>query len=92
MQVNAPDQRHELVLPDLGLGQTPIVASVWLVDVGASVTAGDRLLEVVAGAVTVDLPSPASGVLTTVFVEEDEILAIGQVLAIVDAPPAQEST
>lgn len=80
-----PRQRHELLLPDLGMADVPVLASMWLVEPGAAVIAGDRLLEVVAGSVTVDLPSPASGTLTEVFVAEDEPLVVGQVLAIVVA-------
>ena len=72
-----------LLLPDLGLGQTPITASVWLSDVGAQVYEGDRLLEVCAGEVTIDLPSPASGVLLEQYVGEDDVLQVGQVLGLV---------
>ena len=71
----------------MGMGDVPVLASVWLVEVGAEVTEGDRLLEVVAGAVTVDLPSPATGTLAEVFVGEDEPLAVGQLLAVVAARP-----
>jgi pyruvate/2-oxoglutarate dehydrogenase complex dihydrolipoamide acyltransferase (E2) component len=84
-------ERHELVLPDLAMGDVPVLASVWLVEVGAEVTEGDRLLEVVAGAVTVDLPSPATGRLAEVFVGEDEPLVVGQLLAVVTANPADAS-
>jgi pyruvate/2-oxoglutarate dehydrogenase complex dihydrolipoamide acyltransferase (E2) component len=76
-------QRHELVLPDLDLGEIPITASVWLVDPGQEVVEGDRLLEVAAGNVTVDLPAPASGILTETLVAEDDQLAVGQVLGVI---------
>jgi pyruvate/2-oxoglutarate dehydrogenase complex dihydrolipoamide acyltransferase (E2) component len=79
------------VLPDLGMGDVPVLASVWLVEVGALVTEGDRLLEVVAGAATVDLPSPATGTLSEVFVSEDDPLVVGQLLAVVDANPQDVS-
>ena len=75
---------HKLVLPDLGMGQVPVVASIWLVEPGSEVSVGDRLLEVVAGSVTVDLPSPASGVLTETLVSEDEPLEAGQVLGVIE--------
>ncbi len=78
-------QRHEVLLPDLGMADVPVLVSVWLVEPGAAVVEGDRLLEVVAGSVTVDLPSPASGTLAEVLVAEDEPLVIGQLLAIVVA-------
>jgi 2-oxoglutarate dehydrogenase E2 component (dihydrolipoamide succinyltransferase) len=80
--------RCELRLPDLGAEGFPIIASVWLVEPGARVAAGDRLLEVAFGAVTVDLPSPASGVLVETCVEEDDELAVGQVLGVIAAAPS----
>lgn len=80
-----PKRRHTLTLPDLGLGSREIVASLWLVDPGGSLNAGDRLLEVLAGSVTIDLPAPASGVLVEILVVEDEPLAIGQPLAVIES-------
>lgn len=77
-------RRHELVLPDLGMREVPVVASVWLVEPGSHVSEGDRLLEVVAGSVTVDLPAPAGGVLTEMLVSEDEALDVGQVLGVIE--------
>jgi len=78
--------RHNLVLPDLGLSGTTVTASVWLVEVGSEVSQGDRLLEILAGSVTVDLPSPVSGVLIAQHVMEEDELMAGQVLATIDAP------
>lgn len=77
-------ERHVLVLPELGLGDRDLVASVWLVEPGSEVTAGDRLLEVLAGEVTIDLPAPASGVLVETLVEDDEPLIVGQPLAVIE--------
>lgn len=76
-----------LTLPELGLAGFPVTVSVWHVEVGSEVTAGDRLLEIVAGGVTVDLPSPASGVLAKTFVHEDDELQTGQLLAEIDEAP-----
>jgi 2-oxoglutarate dehydrogenase E2 component (dihydrolipoamide succinyltransferase) len=76
--------RHSLVLPELGLGQTPIVAGAWLKRPGDRAIEGDRLLEIVADGVTVDLPAPASGVLTETLVEENEMLTVGQRLAVIE--------
>jgi len=74
---------HPLVLPDLGMPRVTIVAGPWLVEPDSTVTEGDRLLEVVAGAVTIDLPAPASGRLVEMLVAEDDELSVGQVLAII---------
>lgn len=77
-------RRHELILPDLGLGAQAVSASVWLSEPGSRVYEGDRLLEVAAGEVTIDLPSPATGVLVELCVHEDDILTTGQVLGIIE--------
>lgn len=85
-------KHYRLVLPDLGLGQRQVVASLWLVEQGAEVAAGDRLLEVLADNVTVDLPAPASGVLAETLVVEDEPLSVGQLLAVIEANEPAEPT
>jgi pyruvate/2-oxoglutarate dehydrogenase complex dihydrolipoamide acyltransferase (E2) component len=80
-----PPRQVELRLTDLGLGDTPITASVWHANLGDSLLEGGRLLEVAAGEVTVDLSSPAPGTLVAKLVEVDDELAVGQVLGIVAA-------
>ena len=77
--------RHNLILPDLGIDEVPIVACLWLVDRGSRVAAGDPLLEVLAGPATVDLPAPTDGVLVETLVSEDDPLAIGQRLAVIES-------
>ena len=75
---------RDLVLPDLGFGQRPVVVSLWLVRRGTRVTAGMPLIEVLAGGAVVDLPSPADGVLTRKLVAENDVLRVGQRLAIIE--------
>jgi pyruvate/2-oxoglutarate dehydrogenase complex dihydrolipoamide acyltransferase (E2) component len=81
VDATAGDQRERLVVPDLGLEDVPLAVSLWLVPVGASVSAGDRVVELVAGSVTIDLEAPVSGRLVTWLVEEDEAVTAGTVLA-----------
>lgn len=78
-------ERHVLTLPDLGLPGRPLTASVWLVRRGSEVTEGDRLLEVLAGEVTVDLSAPASGILTKKLVRDDEPIRVGQELGVIES-------
>jgi pyruvate/2-oxoglutarate dehydrogenase complex dihydrolipoamide acyltransferase (E2) component len=75
-------------LPDLGLGEEPIVATVWFAKAGEGVIEGDRLLEIMVGDATIDLPSPATGTLAERSVREDERLESGQVLGYVRAAAA----
>jgi pyruvate/2-oxoglutarate dehydrogenase complex dihydrolipoamide acyltransferase (E2) component len=78
--------QHVLRLPELGLSHVPLVASLWLVARGSQVTEGDRVLEVLAGDVTVDLAAPASGRLTAKLVDDDDPITVGQALAIIEMP------
>jgi len=77
--------RHELTLPELGLDGQPIVVSLWLVERGARVREGEQVLEVLAGPATIDLPAPADGVLVDMLVEEDDVLRVGQPLAVIES-------
>ena len=45
--------REDLLLPHLGLDEQPIALSLWLVKNGGRVTAGEPVVEVLAGGVTV---------------------------------------
>ena len=76
--------RHNLVLPDLGLGDRPVTVSLWLVELGSDVTEGDRVVELASDGVTVDLPAPASGKLVETFVGEDDEVQIAQILGVIE--------
>ena len=77
-------ERIELRMPDLDLPGTTVTACSWHAAVGSRVVEGDRLLEVLAGEVTVDLAAPASGKLVQRCVEIDEQLQINQLLAVIE--------
>ncbi|MBI1248440.1 biotin attachment protein [bacterium] len=74
------EELHPLILPDLGLADILLRTSLWLVPRGSFVREGDRVLEVLAGEVTFDIVSPATGVLCQQSTEEDEIVLAGQIL------------
>jgi pyruvate/2-oxoglutarate dehydrogenase complex dihydrolipoamide acyltransferase (E2) component len=73
-------QRERLVVPEFGL-DVPLAVALWLVPEGAEVIEGDRVVQLVAGGATIDLEAPVSGRLVVQFVEEDEAVAVGAVLA-----------
>lgn len=72
--------RHPILVPDLGLAPPRVRLSLWLTPLHARVVEGDRLVELVAGEVTVDLPAPATGRLVEQHAAEDESLEVGQQL------------
>jgi pyruvate dehydrogenase E2 component (dihydrolipoamide acetyltransferase) len=60
----------------------------WLKQVGDQVAADEALLEVSTDKVDTEIPSPVSGVLLEVRVQEDETVEVGSVLAVVGEPGA----
>ena len=73
-----------LLMPDLDLPpQQAITVSSWLVPLGREVFEGDRLLEVLAGEVLVDLPAPATGRLVQKSAAEGEVVVASQILGVV---------
>jgi pyruvate/2-oxoglutarate dehydrogenase complex dihydrolipoamide acyltransferase (E2) component len=75
-----------VILPDLGTGpDVPIVVSHWYAARGEDVWEGDRLVEVLVGPATFDVPSPTTGRLAEIREREDDRVAPGAVLGLVAA-------
>jgi pyruvate/2-oxoglutarate dehydrogenase complex dihydrolipoamide acyltransferase (E2) component len=75
----------EVELPDLGddAGDEAVV-SEWRYEEGELVDKDESLVEVVARDETVEVASPASGILIERFVEEGDVVRVGDVLALVE--------
>jgi pyruvate/2-oxoglutarate dehydrogenase complex dihydrolipoamide acyltransferase (E2) component len=73
-----------VVLPELGTGpDVPIVVSHWFAERGDEVWEGDRLVEVLVGPATFDVPVPTSGRLAVIHGLEDDRVTPGTVLGLV---------
>jgi pyruvate dehydrogenase E2 component (dihydrolipoamide acetyltransferase) len=85
----------QVTLPELGESVTEGTVSRWLKRVGESVDADEPLLEVSTDKVDTEIPSPASGTLLEIRVQEDETVGVGAVLAVIGeagaaaAPPPE---
>jgi 2-oxoglutarate dehydrogenase E2 component (dihydrolipoamide succinyltransferase) len=83
-------------MPQLGESVTEGTVTRWLKQEGERVEADEPLLEVSTDKVDTEIPSPVSGVLRGITVAEDETVAVGAELAVIDeegapasaAPPA----
>lgn len=84
-------RRVALVLPDLGLGALPLTVSQWLVRRDGAVVEGDRVLEVLADSVSIDVSAPASGRLVQQCVGPDDELRPGQTLGTIECESADDS-
>src|SRR5215217_468387 len=86
----------QVTLPELGESVTEGTVSRWLKREGESVDADEPLLEVSTDKVDTEIPSPASGTLLEIRVQEDETVGVGAVLAVIGeagaaAAPAPEA-
>ncbi|QAY61320.1 2-oxoglutarate dehydrogenase, E2 component, dihydrolipoamide succinyltransferase [Microbacterium protaetiae] len=70
-----------VVLPALGESVTEGTVTRWLKNVGDTVQEDEGLLEISTDKVDTEIPSPVSGVLEEILVQEDETVEVGAVLA-----------
>ena len=73
----------EVTLPALGESVTEGTISRWLKTVGDTIEADEPLVEVSTDKVDTEVPSPATGTLLEIRVQEDEDAEVGSVLAII---------
>jgi 2-oxoglutarate dehydrogenase E2 component (dihydrolipoamide succinyltransferase) len=87
-------------MPQLGESVTEGTVTRWLKKEGERVEADEPLLEVSTDKVDTEIPSPVSGILRGITVGEDETVAVGAELAVIDegsgegaaaAPAAQQA-
>jgi 2-oxoglutarate dehydrogenase E2 component (dihydrolipoamide succinyltransferase) len=71
----------DVKLPVLAEGVDKASVSYWHKNVGDAVKEGDDLVELVTDKATFNLPSPASGTLKEVIVNEGEEAKVGAIVA-----------
>lgn len=74
--------RKPVTMPDLQ-APNPVV-SVWFVEPGERVYAGDRVIEILIAGATVDVSAPATGRLVEKLAWPDEPVTPGQVLGYIE--------
>ena len=71
-------------MPQLGESVTEGTVTRWLKREGEHVTVDEPLLEVSTDKVDTEIPSPATGILRGIAVDEDETVAVGAQLAMIE--------
>ena len=74
-----------VVLPALGESVTEGTVTRWLKNVGDSVSLDEAIVEISTDKVDTELPSPAAGVITEIKVSQDQVAAVGAVLAVISS-------
>ncbi len=74
----------EFKLPDIGEGVHEGEIVRWIVPEGGAVAEDDPVVEVMTDKATVEIPSPASGVVTKHLVPEGEVAKVGSVIFVIE--------
>ena len=78
----------EVQMPELGENITEGTVTQWFKSVGEVTTAGEALFGVSTDKVDAEVPSPITGTITEILAAVGELVAIGAVVAMVDAQGA----
>ncbi|WP_308203287.1 biotin/lipoyl-containing protein, partial [Frankia gtarii] len=73
-----------VTMPRLGESVSEGTVTRWLKQEGERVEADEPLLEVSTDKVDTEIPAPASGVISSIKVAEDETVEVGVELAVID--------
>ena len=79
----------DVVMPQMGVSVSEGTITKWLKQVGEQISADESLLEISTDKVDTEVPSPASGVVAEILVQEGETVEVGTKLAVI-APEGTE--
>jgi 2-oxoglutarate dehydrogenase complex dihydrolipoamide succinyltransferase (E2) component len=80
----------DIIMPQLGESIAEGTVVKWLIPVGGMIQKDESLLEVETEKVTLEIPSPATGLLNEIIVHEGQTVPVGTLLARIDSVPASE--
>ena len=75
----------EIIMPKLGESIKEATVLNWIKKVGESVDMDEPILEVATDKVDSEIASTSNGVLTKILFEENDVVKVGEVLAIIDS-------
>jgi 2-oxoglutarate dehydrogenase E2 component (dihydrolipoamide succinyltransferase) len=82
----------DVVMPQMGVSVSEGTITKWLKQQGEQVEADEPLLEISTDKVDTEVPSPGSGVLTEILVQEGETVEVGTKLAVIGGDGAGPAT
>ena len=74
---------NQILVPSLGESVTEATVSKWLKQVGEKVETDEPLVELETDKVNIEVPSPLSGILSSIKVKEGDSAVVGTLLGIV---------
>src|ERR671931_802824 len=85
----ATETAVDVVMPQMGVSVSEGTVTKWLKQEGEEVQADEPLLEISTDKVDTEVPSPGSGTLTQILVQECETVEVGTKLAVIGGDGAQ---
>jgi 2-oxoglutarate dehydrogenase E2 component (dihydrolipoamide succinyltransferase) len=76
--------QFEVIMPKMGESIEEATITKWFVKVGDKVVEDDILLEIATDKVDSEIPSPVEGVVTKLLYQQDEVIPVGSVIAIIN--------
>ncbi|MFQ5446158.1 MAG: biotin/lipoyl-containing protein, partial [Saprospiraceae bacterium] len=73
----------ELIMPKMGESIMEATILRWVKNVGDTVEADETILEIATDKVDSEVPSPATGVLSEIKYQVDDVVPIGEVIAVI---------
>jgi pyruvate dehydrogenase E2 component (dihydrolipoamide acetyltransferase) len=86
----ATTEAIDVVMPQMGVSVSEGTITKWLKAQGEQVEADEPLLEISTDKVDTEVPSPGSGVLTEILVQEGQTVDVGTKLAVIGGDGAAE--
>ena len=87
----AATQTVDVVMPQMGVSVSEGTVTKWLKQVGEKIEADESLLEISTDKVDTEVPSPGTGVVAEILVQEGETVDVGTKLAVI-APEGAEAS
>jgi 2-oxoglutarate dehydrogenase E2 component (dihydrolipoamide succinyltransferase) len=77
--------KKDVVMPSLGEDAgDECTVSLWHVDPGESIEQDEPLVEMATDKAVFDVPSPETGTLVEALVDEDDVVKVGQKIAVIE--------
>jgi 2-oxoglutarate dehydrogenase E2 component (dihydrolipoamide succinyltransferase) len=84
--------KFELKLPKMGESVAEATITNWLKNVGDAIEADEAVLEIATDKVDSEVPSEVSGILTEILFQVDDVVQVGQTIAIIEVAGGEAST
>ncbi len=82
----------EIIMPKMGESIEEATITNWFVKEGDLIEEDDVLLEIATDKVDSEIPSPVAGVVKKILFKQDEVVAVGTVIAVIDMDVDASST